>query len=413
MRLLFTYISIALKQLVQNLGRSILTMLGIIIGIGSVIFIMTLGESAKGFLLSQITQFGTNVIEASVAGSFTTGAQSNVSLTDNDVKRLEESSLLPEITAISAPFSVVEPVDNDGAETSVSIMADTPAFFEVNNIEPISGRLFTDVDVQSSSRVMVIGETFAKEQFGTTDVMGEKIKVGGTFFTIIGVVEDLDFGFGGFGPAIVFSPITTVRQLFIDGADAHTVQFLIIEFEPEANVDSLRDRIEYELRREHGLLQQEDEPFTIVSRSQALDIFNTVLLGIQAFVSAVAAISLIVGGIGIMNIMLVTVKERTKEIGLRKAIGANQRSVLTQFLVESVVLTTVGGILGILGGLGLSILAVILVNVIQPDWGVQFVFVPNAVFLACGVATTVGLIFGLYPAIKASRLHPIEALRYE
>ncbi len=150
-----------------------------------------------------------------------------------------------------------------------------------------------------------------------------------------------------------------------------------------------------------------------MSREQALSIFTTILVGIQAFISAVAAISLMVGGIGIMNIMLVTVKERTKEIGLRKAIGAKNASILIQFLVESVVLTTIGGLIGVTLGLSLSGLAVFAANLLQPDWGVQFVVVPSAIILACGVAAIVGLIFGIYPAYKASRLHPIEALRYE
>ena len=151
----------------------------------------------------------------------------------------------------------------------------------------------------------------------------------------------------------------------------------------------------------------------MASREQFTAIFDSVLGGIQLFVAAIAAISLFVGGIGIMNIMLVTVNERTKEIGLRKAVGAKNRSILFQFLVEAAVLTTVGGLIGIAGGLGLAYAAVFVVRLVQPDWDLQFVFVPIAILLACAVSMTTGFIFGLYPAVKAAKLHPIEALRYE
>ena len=188
---------------------------------------------------------------------------------------------------------------------------------------------------------------------------------------------------------------------------------MLIQFNKGTDAVSFQNRLSYELRRLHNITDEAENPFMVFSRDQAIRIMDTVLLGIQGFVSAVAGISLLVGGIGIMNIMLVTVKERTKEIGLRKAIGAKNNTVLFQFLIESVVLTTIGGIVGIALGLGLSFGAVALVNVLQPDWGVAFVFVPSALIIACGVSVTIGIIFGLYPAIKAAKLHPIEALRYE
>jgi len=186
-----------------------------------------------------------------------------------------------------------------------------------------------------------------------------------------------------------------------------------MEFENGTNTEDFENRITHEMQRLKRVPYDQTDTFDIISRAQFLETFNTILLGIQLFISAVAGISLVVGGIGIMNIMLVTVKERTKEIGLRKAVGANNQSILTQFLVESVVLTTVGGIIGISLGLGLSELVVLILGVVQPTWNVHFIFVPSALILACGVSITIGILFGLYPAIKASRLHPIESLRYE
>ncbi len=415
MNMLFTYISTALKQLAKNKGRSLLTMLGIIIGIGSVIFIMSTGEVAKNFLLSQISQFGTNVVEIAVIGEFGPfGESEEVTLTEKDVELMYESSLLPEIVGVSAGHSVIETAEHEDEQISVSIMGDRPELFSTNNMKPVKGRLFTDSDVQNAAKVIVIGERFAEDLYGHRDVIGEQLKIGGTHFKIIGLVEDLSMsGMGMATPEILFAPISTIREEFVDPKDREKVDWLLLEFDQSANVDSLVNRIDYVLREEHDMLDSKEEVFMIMSREQALDIFNNVLIAIQAFVSAVAAISLIVGGIGIMNIMLVTVNERTKEIGLRKAIGAKNYSILTQFLVESVVLTTVGGIVGIALGLGLTIASVVAINVFYPDWGVAFVFVPNALIIACGVAVTVGIVFGIYPALKASKLHPIEALRYE
>ncbi|MFC1598073.1 ABC transporter permease [Patescibacteria group bacterium] len=415
MTLILTHISTALRQLARNKGRSVLTMLGIIIGIGSVIFILTAGEIAKNFLLAQISQFGTNVVEVGTVGSFGPfGELEDVSLSEDDVKLIYESSLLPEVEAVSAGSYSTQSLESDGEKATVSIWGDRPEVFPVNNVKAIKGRVFNSAEYQNASRVVVVGERLATDTFNTTNVVGEQVKIGGVFFTIIGVVED--FGgdlVGSLGTEMVFAPISTVRDLFVDPGEADDVTFILIEFAHGTNVESFNSRLEYELLRSHNLLERDEDVFMIMSREQALDIFDTVLLGIQAFISAVAAISLIVGGIGIMNIMLVTVKERTKEIGLRMAIGAKNSSIMSQFLIESVVLTTVGGIAGIVLGLGLSALAVVAVNTFAPDWGVSFVLVPNALIIATAVAVAVGLVFGLYPAVKASKLNPIEALRYE
>lgn len=407
-----TYIRTALQQLAQNKGRSMLTMLGIIIGIGSVIFIMTVGEIAKNFLLSQISQFGTNVVEVALPSEIGLG-DSDIELNESDVDALYDSPLLPELTGVSAGFTVNESVEIDAETFNATVFGDRPEFFSVNNLNVLKGRAFTDADVNSATNVVVIDETTAKDWFDTTDVVGKRVRIGGASISIIGVMEDMSFGPGGFGVAVIYMPISTVKKLYADSDEQDIVSFLLVAFEPGSDAQSFQNRLNYVLREEKGLLDNEDDPFIMIGREQALGIVDSVLLALQAFVSAVAAISLVVGGIGIMNIMLVTVKERTKEIGLRKAIGAKNHSILVQFLIESVVLTTVGGVVGIVLGVGLSLAGVLAINAFQPDWGVAFVFVPEALLIATGVAMTVGIIFGLYPAFKASRLHPIEALRYE
>ncbi|OGY85608.1 MAG: hypothetical protein A2233_03240 [Candidatus Kerfeldbacteria bacterium RIFOXYA2_FULL_38_24] len=411
---IFTYIQTALVQLVKNKGRSILTMLGIIIGIGSVIFIMTLGESAKNFLLSQFSQFGTNVIEVGMQSSM--GLDSSADgekLTLDDVQALKDSAILPELTDIAAGDIVSETFEYKKEKLSANIYGDSPAVFTVNNFKIIQGRAFNASDVASSAKVVVLDGGLAEEVFGTENPVGQKVKIGGRFMRVVGVTEKTSFGPGSFGFQMAYMPISTVKQLFGEEKNRNTVSYMLIQFNKGTDAVSFQNRLSYELRRLHNITDEAENPFMVFSRDQAIRIMDTVLLGIQGFVSAVAGISLLVGGIGIMNIMLVTVKERTKEIGLRKAIGAKNNTVLFQFLIESVVLTTIGGIVGIALGLGLSFGAVALVNVLQPDWGVAFVFVPSALIIACGVSVTIGIIFGLYPAIKAAKLHPIEALRYE
>ena len=412
--MIITHFQTALKQLLANKGKAALTMLGIVIGIGSVIYIMTLGEIGKNFLLSQISQFGTNVIEVAVAGDFGPfGSADEVTLTDDDVQEIEESTLLPELTGISAGYTTAGNVEHEGENYPVNLFGDREEYAEINNLNMLKGRFFTNNDVANGTRVAVIGENLANELFGSVDeAITETVSIEGNSFTVIGVTED--FATGGFGPSdLIYAPLSTVRRLFAEADEQNEISFLLVEFAQESNAESFQQRLEYELYRVKGLNQEDGEVFTVISRKQFISIFDTILLGVQAFVSAIAAISLVVGGIGIMNIMLVTVKERTKEIGLRKAVGAKNSSVLIQFLIESVVLTTVGGLIGIALGLGLSLLSVVATNAVQPDWGLQFVFVPNAILLACGVAVTTGIIFGLYPAWKASRLHPIESLRYE
>ncbi|MDP3970844.1 MAG: ABC transporter permease [bacterium] len=412
--MLITHITTSFRQLLANKGKSALTMLGVVIGIGSVIFIMTLGEVAKNFLLSQVTQFGTNVIEVAGSGEFgPLGDSDPVAITDDDIKELKDSNLLPEITALSAGYTTAKTAEYNGENYSLSIFGDWPDYFAINNYQLLAGRFFTESEVHNGAKVVVIGNTFAEDVFETYDnAVGKQISIDGTTFKIVGVVEEPAAMSGFIQQIIVYAPLTTVRRLYAPAEQQDEVIYILIEFAQGTDSVSFERRLKYELERITGA-EEGTEPFLILSRTQFIEIFDTILLAIQLFVSAIAGISLFVGGIGIMNIMLVTVNERTKEIGLRKAVGAKNQSILIQFLIESIVLTTVGGIFGIIFGLGLSAFAVFAVNLALPAWDVSFVFVPLAPILACGVSITTGIIFGLYPALKASKLHPIESLRYE
>ncbi len=410
-----THISTAIKQLLANKGKSALTMLGVVIGIGSVIFIMTMGEVAKNFLLTQISQFGTNVIEimpTSEIGMF--ASEDDIVLTDDDVEALQNSSLLPELTKMSAGVMINETGEYNGEKYSLTIMGDSHDYFTINNTQLLHGRFFNMSENKNHSKVIVIGEQLAEDAFNTIeDALNKYITIDGTSFKIIGIVEDISTGGMPVMQTIVYAPLNTVRKLYVDADEQSDVQYFLVEFAAGSDADGFEKRLSYELKKMKGVDQDDETTIMIMSRKYFLDIFDSILMGIQLFVSAIAAISLLVGGIGIMNIMLVTVRERTKEIGLRKAVGAKNRSILFQFLIEAIVLTTTGGIVGILFGLGLSFGSVLLVNIVQPSWGLTFEFVPISLVLACGVSITTGIVFGLYPAWKASRLHPIESLRYE
>lgn len=413
--MIINHLQTAIRQLLANKGKSILTMLGIVIGIGSVILIMTLGEIAKNFLLGQLTQFGTNVIEVGTSSSVGPFEETDpLVFTLQDIKALEESSLLSDIQGISSAYTISSQLDYDGETYQIFNWGDTAAVFTVNNLELLAGRTFTNVDVDSAERVIVLSQGFSEDLFGSVAAaVGKVVTVNGRPFTVTGVVSDPPLGGGPFGGDYVYMPLTTMYNYILPAEDYNEITFLFVEIDPASDSTNAQDRLVYEIKRIKHLTDADSSKFFVQSREQAVGIFDTVLIGIQMFISAVAAISLFVGGIGIMNIMLVTVKERTKEIGLRKAVGAKNRSILFQFLIEAAVLTTIGGLIGISLGLGSAYLAVLVVQTIQPTWEISFVLVPSAIVLACAVSITTGFIFGLYPAMKAAKLHPIEALRYE
>lgn len=413
--MVFTHLQTALRQLLANKGKSFLTMLGIVIGIGSVILIMTLGEIAKNFLLGQLTQFGTNVLEVAATGSVGPIEDSEpIVFTLDDLEALEDSSLLSEVTGISGGYFTTGDMEYEGDSSAVSVWGDLPAVFPVNNLTTVAGRTFSEAEFNQTQRVVVLSESFSEDTFGSAAAaVGKTVQLNGRSYSVLGVVVDPPLGGGPFGGDYVYVPLTTVYTYLAPPEDYNQITFLLIQIDPAADHESVTDRLIYEILRVKHLDAADSDKFFVQSREQALTIFDTILVGVQLFVSAIAAISLFVGGIGIMNIMLVTVKERTKEIGLRKAVGAKNRSILIQFLIEAAVLTTVGGLIGIALGLGFAYLAVFIVHLVQPTWDIEFVFVPRAIILACTVSITTGFIFGLYPAMKAAKLHPIEALRYE
>ncbi len=404
--------SLSLKSLLRTKGRAVLTMLGIIIGIASVILTLAIGQAAESFLLSQVASFGSNLIfVANGKGDQERGGPPEASikqtLTMQDFTRLQREPWVEYVNAASIANDVVSA---NGVNVFAPISGTTEDEVRIFKSVVARGRFITDEDVASRSRVIVLGATVAKKLFSENDPVGKSVKMGRRTYRVVGV---MDVGGTRFFTKLddqVYVPVTAILQQY----NRERVNF--ISLTPKGlSVEAAKERTRLVLRDTHnldnpqGLLSKDD--FRVASQEDAARSAATIGTVLQTLLGSIAAISLVVGGIGIMNIMFVTVTERTQEIGLRKALGATRRDVLGQFLMEALMLTLVGGALGVVFGLTLSVIAIQIINQFQEGWA--FVFPLNGVILAFSVSAFIGLVFGYYPARRAATLNPIESLRYE
>lgn len=387
---------LALSSLRANKLRSALTTLGIIIGVFSVILLVSLGNGLQTYITGQIAGLGSNIIfvvPGKIGGSQGPGEGVN-KLTIANVKYFEER--MDDIALISpmvSKITTVKYLNNSNQDTNIwGVSADFP---DIISTEIVQGTFFTNTQERNGSKVAVIGQTVKKNLFPNTNPVGKKITLSGARYTVIGVAASKGSSLGQDQDNVVVIPFTAAQKLFsIDLANA----IYISATSPEL-VELVQKRA-----KEVLLTRLEEDDFTIMTQEQTLETVNNITSVLTAALGGIAAISLIVGGIGVMNIMLVSVTERTKEIGLRKALGAKRKDILLQFLLEAVMLSLLGGIIGILLGLAASaIIASFFFATVTP-W---------SVFLAFGFSMAVGIIFGITPAYRASRLSPIEALRYE
>lgn len=403
----------AVSGLQTHKSRSLLTILGIVIGVAAIMIVMSLGQGAQNLILSQIQSIGSKTI-AVIPGRQPSGPTDLTSLfadslKERDLQLLQRTENVPHLSQIM-PIVFGAEVAAYGNDTyRPTILGVTPFFSDIYNIYPEEGRIFTDDDVKSYSQVVVIGSKVKTELFGEENAIDQKIKIKGRNFRVIGVLPQKgQLSFLNFDE-IAIMPYTTAQQ-YIFGIKYFNR--LVIQADSEASVPQTAYDIAVTLRNAHNITDTSKDDFFIQTQAQALETVGNITNIITFFLAAVAAISLIVGGIGIMNIMLVSVTERTREIGLRKALGATNKNILIQFLIEAVILTGLGGIIGIGAGTGISFGAsFLLTNFLNLAW--LFSFPLNAALLGIGVAAAVGLIFGIYPAYSASKLNPTEALRYE
>lgn len=405
---------IAIRSLVANKLRSSLTMLGIIIGVGAVISLMSIGRGAEASITATFEQMGTNVISvvSRTPGVSTLAAMtySNLSLTLDDAEAIRRLPLVTEVVPVNENYVDIA----TGEKSTVAIVeASTPEFEVVYNYPAEFGRFITEQDVKSRAPVVVLGSEIVKDLFDTKDPVGQEVKILGKKFTVVGVLETKGGQMMGVSmDSIIVVPITTYQaKLFprqtIRGEDA--VMSLSVQVVDSVFNDEVIEEITELLRERHRIADDEDEDFMIITMEQALGLMQQVTGIFTIVLGAIASISLLVGGIGIMNIMLVSVTERTREIGVRKAVGAKRRDILMQFLIEAAMLSAVGGGIGIVGGWFVSRL------ISQVDTGgipLNAVVTPDIVIMAISVSVFIGLASGIYPAMRAARLNPIDALHY-
>jgi putative ABC transport system permease protein len=415
-------IRVALQGLAANKLRSSLTMLGIVIGVGAVIALLALGQGTQAAVTEEIQGIGSNLIFIMPGSEEGHGPGATRSVADTltlaDAEAIAAPDIVPGVLAVAPEFNNSADVVYGSESVNATITGTTPDYPLVRSSSLEMGEFFTEQHSTTMARVAVLGHQTAEDLFGGSDPLGRTIKINpstgsgqsSVHFRVIGVMEEKGGGMAGNADSTIFIPISTAqRKLFGGRATSGTswkVSSINVSLVSEDYMNAATDEITLLLRQQHKIQPGEDDDFSVMSQEDILSMAEQITSILTIFLGAIAAISLLVGGIGIMNIMLVSVTERTREIGIRKAVGAKRRDILRQFLIEAVVLSVIGGLLGILLGAGIAIL-------VEQSGLMTTVVSADAVLLATGFSVAVGLFFGIYPSMRAARLPPIEALRYE
>ncbi len=405
----------ALTSLWANKLRSGLTVLGIVIGVAAVISLMSIGRGAQASITERIQSLGTNLLfvqpgAASFGGIFF-GQGSASTLTLDDAHAIADQAAIPSVSAVAPELSTFGDIVFGRENTSTQVLGVTTEYLDVRNLELSTGGFISQGHVTNRSEVAVLGSFTSETLFGLRDPVGQTIRINDRRFTVIGVLDSMGGGpFGQFDDQILV-PITTAYYRLASERTTQgdvTVNLISVQVKDEDLMDQAEGEIATLLRLRHRLTSEDD--FTINNQQDTLETLEETTDTFVMFLGAIAGISLLVGGIGIMNIMLVSVTERTREIGIRKAMGATRRDILVQFMSEAIVLSIGGGGIGVLAGIALSRL---IDGRTLLGQNFETVFSGDIVVLALLVSAAIGLFFGIYPAVRAARQHPIDALRYE
>jgi putative ABC transport system permease protein len=397
---------IAIRALARNKLRSFLTMLGIIIGVGAVIAMVAIGEGAKKRVQDQIASLGTNVLVV-LPGTLTlggarTGSGGVQTLVDSDAKAIMRE--IPIVSAASPVLRGGQQVIAGDQNWSTSVQGVAPEFQQIRNWTMSEGRFISDADVESTAKVALVGQTVAKNLFGEESPLDAIIRIKKIPFRIIGVLGAKgQTGFGTDQDDTIMIPYTTMMKRILG---ITYVQQIVVSAASAEQTQQVQDQITTLLRQRHRVQPGRDDDFSVRNLSDITEAASNSATVMAVLLGSIASVSLLVGGIGIMNIMLVSVTERTREIGIRMAVGARSRDIMLQFIVEAVVMAASGGLIGVLVGMGSSVLLKSLVQL-------PALIRPDIVVISFLVSGTVGVFFGFYPARKAANLDPIEALRYE
>jgi len=405
---------IALRALRANKMRSLLTILGIVIGVATVVALLSIGKGATASITSQIQSNGSNLLTISPGrqqrGMAVSGQSRQASYLYYSDYQLLQRSLSTNITAIVPSYQSSYVVKYGDQSFNVNVTGVTEAYKDVHTYKVTEGHYITDGDNKSEALAAVLGSQTASDLFGGLSPIGKTISINGIKFEVVGVLESK--GSSGFGSSddAIFVPLDTgYDKLFGATAtynDKKIVNNISVSVGTTEAMDTVSAQIEFLLRRAHKLASSDQLDFNVLSQADLLSTLSSVTQTLTIFLGAIAGISLLVGGIGIMNIMLVSVTERTKEIGLRKAVGATKNQILTQFLIETMTLSLLGGIVGILLGVGIA-------AIFSATGLIASVVTADSIVLAFTFALLIGVFFGIYPAFRAANLHPMVALRYE
>ncbi len=402
-------INIALRALIANLMRSLLAVLGIIIGVGAVITMLAIGTGAREKISSQISTLGSNLVlilpGATTQGGIRMGAGTQQTLTILDAEAISKECSY--VMAVAPVISGTAQVVFGNQNWSTAVLGTTPQMITVRDWEVVSGRFLTEQDIRSGTKVAVIGQTVAEKLFGELDPVGKLIRIKKIPFEVIGVLGRKGQSLTGQDQDdIIYVPLTTAQRTLYGNILPGRVRLIYAKAESLQSIPQATEQIKSLLRQRHRIAQGQEDDFTVMDLTQMLKTAEESAKTMSVLLGAIASVSLIVGGIGIMNIMLVSVTERTREIGIRMAVGAKPKDIRIQFLIEAIFLTTVGGVFGLFLGI---IASFIVTSLMQ--WPATISIL--SVFVAFGFSASVGILFGFYPAYKASMLNPIDALRYE
>nr|WP_170312159.1 ABC transporter permease [Paenibacillus sacheonensis] len=381
----------AAKSILANKMRSLLTMLGIIIGVAAVIALVGVGQGTTKQVTDQVESLGTNLLTVSITG--------RGSKTTLDYKEAEDITSTEDIE-FAAPYNQQNATVKNGSEsTSVSVVGSTADYLDVKDYSVAEGRFVAQIDLDYYQKIAVLGSTTATDLFGTEDAVGKTFLINGVRYKVVGVLATKGSSLTGSNDEIVIIPITTSERLF----KSKGVKSINVQVADADKMDTVMTELETALSKK---FRGDTNSYRVFNQQDLLDSFSSISDTLSLALGGVAAISLLVGGIGIMNIMLVSVTERTREIGIRKAIGAKKKDILTQFLIEAIALSGLGGVLGVGIGLGTA-------QLLQKFADMTVVVSIPIMGLAFGFSVFIGVVFGLFPANKASSLRPIEALRFE
>lgn len=415
-------IKLVIKNLSARKGRTALTILGITIGVAGVIIIISLGAGAQSLILGQVTKLGSNLIVIQPGRVADSGAPIPglviTSLVEGDAEALRDKGRVPHAVAVNANNRGSATIIYGNKTVDTSFLGTDSDYPKTTDFTMESGQFFSAAETSGGANVVVLGSEISKKLFNDSGVnpIGQVIKVkssvqnnvGSVPLRVIGVISERGSSFFQNQDELIFIPLIVGQQQILG---IHHLQVIYVKVDEAVNLDTTLNDINNVLKQQHHILDDINIDFTVRRTDDALKALSSITNALSLFLVSMAAISLLVGGIGILNIMMVTVAERTREIGLRKAVGATAKAIRNQFLLEASLLTGLGGIIGIIIGVLISYLASLIMISLGYDW--SFIISPISVILSVGVSILTGIFFGLFPAIKASKLDPIDALRYE